>query len=84
MIFERINGFLFNFKLVSLKSLNLATASTPSVVSLYVIFWNGSLSMGDSEGMMSSEVNMWTHMMILVTFLAVFVYDFLYDFDVFV
>jgi uncharacterized membrane protein len=48
------------------------------IILLYVIFWNGSLSMGDSEGMMSSEVNMWTHMMILVTFLAVFVYDFLY------
>jgi len=48
------------------------------MILLYIIFWNGSLGMGESEGMMSSEVNMWTHMMILVTFLAVFVYDLLY------
>jgi len=48
------------------------------IILLYVIFWNGSLSMGESEGMMSSDVNMYTHMMILATFLAVFVYDFLY------
>ena len=48
------------------------------IILLYVIFWNGSLSMGESEGMMSSNVNMYTHIMILVTFLAVFVYDFLY------
>ena len=48
------------------------------VVLLYVVFWRGSLSMGESEGMMSSDVNMYTHMMILLTFLAVFIYDFLY------
>jgi len=48
------------------------------IILLYVIFWNGNLGMGESEGMMSTEVNMWTHMMILVTFLAVFVYDYLY------
>ena len=48
------------------------------IILLYIIFWNGSLGMGESEGMMSTEVTMWTHIMILVTFLAVFVYDFLY------
>ena len=53
------------------------------IILLYVIFWSGSLSMGatsESSMMVSSEgvVNMWSHMMLLVTFLAVFVYDFLY------
>tara|TARA_Y100000590_G_C15743933_1_gene1021309 strand:- start:95 stop:901 length:807 start_codon:yes stop_codon:yes gene_type:complete len=52
------------------------------VVLLYVIFWNGSLSMGESSGnsMFASgtEVNMWAHIMLLITFVAVFVYDLLY------
>ena len=48
------------------------------IILLYVILWNGSLSMGESDVMMSSDVNMYTHMMILATFLAVFVYAFLY------
>ena len=53
------------------------------IILLYVIFWSGSLSMGatsESSMMASSEgvINMWTHIMLLVTFLAVFVYDFLY------
>ena len=54
------------------------------VILLFVIFWSqGSLSMdATSETSMMVEgegiVTMWTHIMILVTFLAVFVYDFLY------
>ena len=49
------------------------------LVLLYVIFWNGSLGMGDI-GMMtgSNEVTMWTHIMLLISFLAVFLYDFMY------
>ena len=42
-----------------------------------------SLSMGESFGntMFSNgaEVSMWSHIMLLVTFAAVFVYDFLYN-----
>tara|TARA_B100002052_G_scaffold36704_1_gene28791 strand:- start:4467 stop:5264 length:798 start_codon:yes stop_codon:yes gene_type:complete len=52
------------------------------VVLLYIIFWNGSLSMGESVGTTmfeaGAEVTMWTHIMLLVTFVAVFIYDFLY------
>ena len=52
------------------------------VVLLYVIFWSGSLSMGESIGNnmfeADADVTMWSHIMILVTFLAVFLYDFLY------
>ena len=50
------------------------------IVLLYVIFWNGSLAIGESGGMMTgdNEVNMWAHIMIAVTFLAVFIYDFIY------
>ena len=52
------------------------------IVLLYVIFWKGSLSLGDSGGTAmfdaGAEVSMWSHILILVTFLAVFVYDFLY------
>ena len=54
------------------------------VVLLYVIFWHGSLSMGmtGEEGSMMADsegtINMWTHIMIAVTFLSVFLYDFLY------
>ena len=52
------------------------------IVLLYVIFWHGSLSMGESAGNYmfegGTEVTYWAHIMLLVTFLAVFVYDFLY------
>ena len=52
------------------------------IVLLYVIFWAGSLSIGESAGNnmfdADTEVTMWAHIMLLVTFLAVFVYDFLY------
>tara|TARA_Y100001968_G_scaffold258374_1_gene245347 strand:- start:12 stop:812 length:801 start_codon:yes stop_codon:yes gene_type:complete len=55
------------------------------VVLLYVIFWNGSLSMGmtGEEGSMMADgegaINSWTHLMIAFTFLAVFIYDFIYS-----
>ena len=49
------------------------------VILLFVIFWNGNLSMEQSGTKMTDgEVNMWTHIMLLVTFVAVFLYDFLY------
>ena len=52
------------------------------LILLYVIFWNGSLSMGESVGNMmfdsGAEVGMWAHIMLLVTFVAVFAYDFIY------
>ena len=52
------------------------------IILLYVVFWNGNLSMGESVGntMIDSglEVSMWTHIMLLVTFVAVFLYDFIY------
>ena len=52
------------------------------IILLYIIFWAGSLSMGESVGNnmfeADTEVTMWAHIMLLVTFLAVFVYDFLY------
>ena len=52
------------------------------IILLYLIFWKGNLSMGVSSGNTmfdyGAEVNMWTHIMLLVTFVAVFLYDFLY------
>ncbi|HJL78378.1 MAG TPA: urate hydroxylase PuuD [Candidatus Marinimicrobia bacterium] len=52
------------------------------MVLLYVIFWAGSFSMGESSGNMmfaeGTEVTIWAHSMITLVFLAVFVYDFLY------
>ena len=53
------------------------------IILLNVIFWSGGLTMeSTSETSMMVEgegqVNMWTHIMLLVTFVAVFVYDFLY------
>ena len=54
------------------------------LILLYVIFWHGSLSMGMSgeDGSMMADsngvINMWSHIMILFTFLAVFIYDFIY------
>ena len=52
------------------------------IVLLYVIFWSGSLSMGASAGNdmfeADAEVTKWSHIMILATFLSVFLYDFIY------
>ena len=52
------------------------------IVLLYVIFWHGSLSMGESAGNWmfeeGTDVTYWAHIMIAVTFLAVFIYDFIY------
>ena len=54
------------------------------IILLYIIFWHGSLGMGmtgeDGSMMADSEgtINKWTHIMIAFTFLAVFIYDFLY------
>ena len=52
------------------------------IILLYIIFWNGSLAMGESVGTVmfeaGAEVTMWAHIMLLVTFLSVFVYDFIY------
>ena len=52
------------------------------VVLLYVLYWHGSLSMGASPGNLmfesETEVTVWAHIMLLVVFGAVFIYDFLY------
>ena len=53
------------------------------LILLYVIFYSGgSLGFGESVGneMFDSgtEVNQWAHIMLLVTFVAVFLYDFIY------
>lgn len=52
------------------------------VVLLYVIYWAGSLSMGESGGNLmfaaGTEVTKWAHIMLLVVFVAVFAYDYLY------
>ena len=52
------------------------------IILLYVIFWSGSLSMGESAGntmfAADTEVTMWAHITLLFTFLSVFLYDFLY------
>ena len=52
------------------------------IILLYIIFWRGNLSMGESVGNnmfeADTEVTMWAHIMLLVTFVAVFLYDFLY------
>jgi len=52
------------------------------IILLYVIFWAGSLSMGESAGNLmfaaGTEVTQWAHIMILLTFLAVFLYDYIY------
>jgi len=52
------------------------------IILLYIIFWAGSLSIGESVGNnmfdADTDVTMWAHIMLLVTFLAVFVYDLLY------
>ena len=52
------------------------------VVLLYVIFWNGSLSVGESAGNLmfvaGTEVSTTAHLMLLFVFVGVFIYDFLY------
>ena len=52
------------------------------MVLLYVLFWVGNLSIGESAGNMmfaaDTEVTIWAHTMIFLVFLAVIVYDFLY------
>ena len=52
------------------------------LVLLYVIFWNGNLAMGEASGSYmfdaDAEVTIWAHIMIGVTFLSVFIYDFIY------
>ena len=50
------------------------------LVLMYVIFWQGSLAIGESGTMLTgdNEVNIWTHIMTSLVFLAVFVYDFIY------
>ena len=52
------------------------------VVLLYVIFWAGSLSMGESGGNLmfaaGTEVTKWAHITLLFVFVAVFIYDYLY------
>ena len=52
------------------------------LVLMYAVFWAGSLSMGESAGNNMFEadtlVSMYSHIMILFVFIAVFIYDFLY------
>jgi uncharacterized membrane protein len=52
------------------------------IVLLYVLFWAGSLSMGESGGNLmfeaGTEVTMSAHILLLVVFAGVFIYDFLY------
>jgi len=52
------------------------------VVLLYVIFWHGSLAMGESAGnaMFAADtvVTPWAHATLLLVFVGVFIYDFLY------
>ena len=52
------------------------------LVLLYVVYWHGSLSMGESVGNLmfdsGAEVTGLSHMMIMITFISVFAYDYLY------
>ena len=52
------------------------------IVLLYVIFWHGSLSMGESVGTLmfseGTDVSWTAHVMLLIVFVGVFFYDFLY------
>ena len=52
------------------------------VILLYVIFWQGSLAMGESAGnamfAADTDVTPWAHITLLFVFVAVFIYDFLY------
>lgn len=53
------------------------------VVLLYAVFWQGSLMMGESAGNLmfdaGTEVTSIAHGMLLLTFIAVFLYDYLYN-----
>ena len=53
------------------------------IVLLYVVFWDGALVMGESAGNLmfeaGTEVTSLAHVMLLVTFVAVFLYDYLYS-----
>ena len=53
------------------------------LILLYVIYWHGSLSMGESVGNLmfdaGTDVTGIAHLMILITFVAVFAYDYLYS-----
>ena len=52
------------------------------LILLYVVYWHGSLSMGESVGNLmfdsGAEVTGLSHLMILITFVTVFAYDYLY------
>ena len=52
------------------------------MILMLAIYWIGSLSLGESAGNTmfesGSEVNIWSHILLLTPFVAVFVYDFLY------
>jgi uncharacterized membrane protein len=52
------------------------------VILLYLVYWNGSLSMGESVGNNvfdnGADVTFISHTMILFIFIAVFIYDFIY------
>lgn len=53
------------------------------LILLYVVYWHGSLSMGESVGNLmfdaGTEVTGIAHLMILITFVSVFAYDYLYS-----
>ena len=53
------------------------------IVLLYVVFWDGALVMGESAGNLmfeaGTEVTSLAHVMLLITFVAVFLYDYLYS-----
>ena len=51
------------------------------VVLLYVVFWHGNLSMGETDGntmFSAGDIGPWSHVSLLLTFIAVFAYDFFY------
>ncbi|MAO86448.1 MAG: hypothetical protein CMF87_05975 [Candidatus Marinimicrobia bacterium] len=51
------------------------------VLLLYVVYWHGNMSMGETDGNImfsEGEVTPWSHSMILLSFAAVFIYDFFY------
>ncbi len=52
------------------------------ILLLYIIFWQGNLSIGDDSGSTlidaGNSATMFTHIMLSITFLSVFIYDFFY------
>ena len=51
------------------------------IVLLYVVYWHGNLSMGETDGntmFSESTVGPWSHSLILFTFVSVFIYDAFY------